>query len=67
METTFIALCIGLIAVLTGGLIAIRAMRNAPEGFEDADGFHIVRDARKAGELGYSETAEQGGGLGLAA
>jgi predicted small integral membrane protein len=43
MEIALYAVCIGAIATLVGGLIMVRALRNAPEGYESADGFHAVQ------------------------
>jgi hypothetical protein len=44
----FVALVVG------GGLIALNALRNAPEGHQDADGFHFgteMQPARASTEL----------------
>lgn len=65
METSLIALCLGLITLLSGGLIAIRGLRNAPEGFEDSEGFHRVVTAQERAEQFAAENASNGAGLGL--
>lgn len=43
MQTALLTLALlGVVAVVIGGVIAVLAMRNAPEGYEDANGFHTV-------------------------
>jgi hypothetical protein len=32
----------GLIAAVMSGMAALLALRNAPEGFQDVNGFHLV-------------------------
>ena len=38
-----IIILLGIAALAGGAVIAIMASRKAPDGFEDQDGFHLVR------------------------
>lgn len=44
MNFVLLSIAVTLTAVLTiGGVMLIRGLRSAPEGFEDAEGFHYGR------------------------
>ena len=41
MNFTFLSLAVALLGVLSvGGVVMVRGLRNAPDGFEDEAGFH---------------------------
>ncbi len=45
-------------AVVVGGIIAFFAVRNAPEGFEDKDGFHALPTSKATKQPSYSSADE---------
>lgn len=39
--TIIVVVLMGLAALVGGAVITLRAVRNAPDGFEDHEGFHL--------------------------
>ncbi len=58
-STLFSMLVLGSIAaVIVGGVIAFFAVRSAPEGFENENGFHALPTDKSNKQPAYSEADE---------
>lgn len=61
MNTALLITSVIALLTVAGGVIAYFAAHSAPVGFEDADGFHLVHDTKRAKAISDSHDAHPAG------